>query len=212
MAQHDIKSVDYVLGWMNTRQRSRMNRRIEADPAIRAGVEGWHASLAPLARLCEPVAPPQDAWAGVLAKLNATPAANRPGRGWKWAVSGAALGTALAAVLILVQPRTLYRAELTPDATAQYPFVTVEADSVNDVILKTIALPSIGPDKSLELWIIPAGGQPRSLGVITGRHYRRHLDALAPGDALAISLEPAGGSPTGAPTGKVIVSGALKRL
>jgi len=35
---------------------------------------------------------------------------------------------------------------------------------------------------------------------------------LAQGAVLAISLEPAGGSPTGQPTGPVVAAGDLKRI
>jgi anti-sigma-K factor RskA len=38
------------------------------------------------------------------------------------------------------------------------------------------------------------------------------MSLLGEGAALAISLEPKGGSPTGAPTGPVVALGALKRF
>jgi anti-sigma-K factor RskA len=69
--------------------------------------------------------------------------------------------------------------------------------------------------KSLELWVLPKRGAPRSLGLVSN----------APGDtliriaaddarvrdasALAVSLEPAGGSPTKQPTGPVLGSGVI---
>jgi anti-sigma-K factor RskA len=62
-----------------------------------------------------------------------------------------------------------------------------------------------------ELWIIPAGGKPRPVGMISGV---RSL-TLAGGEAkatFAVSLEPAGGSPTGAPTGPVIATGVLSAV
>ena len=73
------------------------------------------------------------------------------------------------------------------------------------------------PSHSHELWVIPAGGKPRSLGTMpAGRQMHMRLaDALAQllqqGATIAISVEPPGGSPTGAPTGPVVVSGALDR-
>ncbi len=73
------------------------------------------------------------------------------------------------------------------------------------------------PTHSHELWVIPADGKPRSLGTMpAGRQMHMRLaDALAQllqqGATIAISVEPPGGSRTGAPTGPVVVSGALSR-
>lgn len=74
-----------------------------------------------------------------------------------------------------------------------------------------------------ELWVIPAseGAAPQSLGLIadlSGTLERRLSveaglgDAIAEGATFAISLEPPGGSPTGAPTGPVVALGAVQSL
>ena len=70
-----------------------------------------------------------------------------------------------------------------------------------------------------ELWLIVPGKDPRALGVFEAdeaggachpgaAHGRRHHA----GSALAVSLEPPGGSPTGQPTGPVIAVGKLTKL
>jgi anti-sigma-K factor RskA len=41
------------------------------------------------------------------------------------------------------------------------------------------------------------------------RLFARTNVAVEPGDTLAVSVEPPGGSPSGAPTGPVILSGPL---
>jgi anti-sigma-K factor RskA len=64
--------------------------------------------------------------------------------------------------------------------------------------------------KALELWALPDGGSPVSLGLLpTQGEFHRVLTAaqrtaLAGSKQLAVSLEPAGGSPTGLPTGPVL--------
>lgn len=71
------------------------------------------------------------------------------------------------------------------------------------------------PGKSYELWMLPDGGAPVSLGVLpsSGALTVSLADAavatLAHAPALAVSLEPAGGSPTGQPTGPVLYSAPL---
>lgn len=83
--------------------------------------------------------------------------------------------------------------------------------------LSLVALdpPSIRGDQSLQLWLIPANGKPRSLGLMHTRELNRvdiRRQPLAGNLTLAISLEPHGGSPTGLPTGPVLFNGPLSRL
>jgi len=73
-------------------------------------------------------------------------------------------------------------------------------------------------DKSLELWMLPDGSAPRSLGLIPATGVGRvNLPAVpdvafANVPALAVSLEQAGGSPTGAPQGPVLYTGKVERF
>lgn len=74
------------------------------------------------------------------------------------------------------------------------------------------------PGRSHELWIIPADGTPRSLGLVQAEQPSR-MDVPAPlqaqfagGATLAISIEPAGGSPAAGPTGPVVASGVLSKV
>jgi anti-sigma-K factor RskA len=72
-----------------------------------------------------------------------------------------------------------------------------------------------GPTQSYELWLIPVeGGAPLSLAVLGNLDARipvapAHSRRLVAGAKLAISVEPAGGSPTGGPTGPVILAGQI---
>jgi anti-sigma-K factor RskA len=72
-------------------------------------------------------------------------------------------------------------------------------------------------DKTLEVWLVPPDGTPRSLGLLPSVEGgttvalnlpRDAAEALATGQ-LAVSLEPSGGSTTGVPTGPVLFSGAV---
>ena len=86
-------------------------------------------------------------------------------------------------------------------------FLTVKA--VGDV--------TIARDRSLELWMLPDGRPPQSLGLVPASGVER-VALRAPAGvalqgipALAVSLEPAGGSTTGAPTGPVLYTGRVER-
>ena len=71
-------------------------------------------------------------------------------------------------------------------------------------------------DHSAELWVIPKGGKPSTLGLVAtdkpdwkpATHAAKTL--IREGAVLAISIEPTGGSPTGQPTGPVILTGAIE--
>ncbi len=72
--------------------------------------------------------------------------------------------------------------------------------------------------RAMELWLIPAGDKPHSLGLIEpGRPVhlavpRELAGRLTADAALAVSMEPPGGSPTGQPTGPIVASGKLTSL
>ncbi len=83
----------------------------------------------------------------------------------------------------------------------------------NELWIKTLD-PSIQVSgKSLQLWGLPKDGAPRSLGLVEAVEKAALKlpagadQALADIPTLAVSLEPRGGSPSGAPTGPVLFSG-----
>jgi anti-sigma-K factor RskA len=111
-------------------------------------------------------------------------------------------------------PEIEYVAVLTDDKASASLLVTFDPKN------KTLALKRLGnfrepPDKSLELWALPAaaGVAPKSLGVMSGDAVVRLTAAntdmrQVPG--LAITLEPKGGVPPGtAATGPLLFKGAL---
>jgi anti-sigma-K factor RskA len=67
--------------------------------------------------------------------------------------------------------------------------------------------------KSLELWIIPSGEKPRSMGVVHAGSERLPTPRgfAIEKATLAVTVEPEGGSPTGGPTGPIVYSGILVR-
>jgi anti-sigma-K factor RskA len=111
-------------------------------------------------------------------------------------------GPALVATLADADGRPLIAAAYDP-ASGQVRFAPVAAGDQSTA------------GKVPELWVIEGKNPPRSLGVIdiaAGRSQaipRDRLAGLKAGAILAISIEPTGGSPTGAPTGQVIATGKL---
>ena len=85
-----------------------------------------------------------------------------------------------------------------------------------DLLRVRVVKPWDGMEKqSLELWVLPKDGKPRSLGLVTNAVGDTLIkittaDPRVQGaNALAVSVEPIGGSPTGQPTGAVVASGMI---
>jgi anti-sigma-K factor RskA len=79
------------------------------------------------------------------------------------------------------------------------------------MVTKPLVNVSMEANRALELWSLPPSGAPRSLGLIAADKATvvKRGKVLEGTSALAVSLEPAGGSPTGAPTGPVLYVGKL---
>ena len=231
-------AAEFALGTLRGRARQRMRRWIAEMPAVAAAVRDWELRLAPMAIAAVPVQPPARVWRAIEERLG-TPR-TRPAGLWSnlafWrnlalVTSGMAAG--LLATITVMAPRTpapapqpvvvrvpsnemaaSYLAVLS-DPKTQKPMLIVSAGrSSNELWVKTLDPAIQMPDRSLELWALPPGQAPKSLGVIPRSEKMTALKLVAAADqafadvpALAVSLEPAGGSPTGAPTGPVLYTG-----
>ena len=110
------------------------------------------------------------------------------------------------------QPDVRYVSVLTDDKATPAMLVTFDPKR-NTLTLKRVGGYQEGPDKSLELWALPNAGAPRSLGVLTDQPVLKLTAAeqvVGQSPAMAITLEPKGGSPAGGgPTGPVLWKGAV---
>ena len=94
---------------------------------------------------------------------------------------------------------------------AQARFVASVTPDGRGLVLRPVDAVAVAADRSLELWAVPASGAPRSLGLVDQAQGATVLRAQLLRDtaAFAVSIEPRGGSPVGAPTGPVISVGKL---
>ena len=88
---------------------------------------------------------------------------------------------------------------------------SVSADG-RALVLRPLHDVALSPQRALELWAVPAQGAPRSLGLVraSGATTLLRAQLLRDTAAFAVSVEPAGGSPTGAPTGPIVSVGKLQ--
>lgn len=221
-----LTAAEYVLGVLAAEERRAAQARIARDAVFAREVAFWEARLGPLVEAVSEVAPPADGWARIEASLDRSGA--EPARGWwdnlsLWR-SLALISTALAAACIVAlayfaeipagRPPLVARLD---EQSGQPGFVAAANPQDGSVTIVPAAL--LGQAQhSLELWVIPPGGKPHSLGLVDPD--RPVKVKIPPGllphvnadSVLAVSLEPLGGSPTGQPTGPVIANGKLARL
>jgi len=237
LEEMNVLAAEYAAGALDGADLDQARRREAADPAFALEVARWRGRLAPLHDEVAPVAPPADLWTRIEAALGSSPAANdnssalhRAMTLWRGATAAmTALAACLALVLVLQQRPIAAPAPQPAPAAAATPMVAMVGDkqatkvmvswdpSARQMVIGIAgALPG-DSSHSHELWVIPADGTPRSLGMMPAdkQSHMRLAEALASllqqGATIAISVEPRGGSPTGAPTGPVIATGALTR-
>lgn len=226
-ARLDALAAAHVLGTLSPRARARLSRIARTDTVVAGTLRAWEQRLSPLAEAAPPVTPSPRLWRRIALRLGLEPerAVRKP---W-WSRVGFWRGFAIASFAAAL---VLAVAQLLPQAGAPgAPIVVVLAGpdakpallATLDRRERTLAVKAVGAapvpaDRSLELWMLPDGSPPRSLGVIpasgVGRVTLPALPdaALAAVPALAVTLEQAGGSPTGAPQGPVLYTGKVERF
>ncbi len=222
-----VVAAEYVLGLLGSAERRVADERLASDLAFVAQVEFWEERLSGLADAVRPVTPPDRVWANIAQAVAPPPEPDDRKSLWNslvfWrpfalgcAVAAAASVGVLTYVELLPKPRAPMLATLGISG-GQPGFVAAVGGNGRSLVVVPAALLT-GDQRAMELWLIPAGDKPHSLGLIEpGRPVTLtvppELQARLTTDAvLAVSLEPPGGSPTGAPTGPVIANGKLTSL
>jgi anti-sigma-K factor RskA len=223
----DGLAAEYVLGTLDASERTAVSARRRREGDLDAAIGAWERRLSPLADAIPEVAPP----AGLLPKIEARLASATGGgavsatgqvielerrmRRWR-AVATAA--SALAACLVIAigvretarqQTPSSYVAVFQKDDASPAFLLSVDLET-RRLSIRTVAAER-QPGKSYQLWIATeqSGGTPQSLGLIedrgdiTRRVLASYDAAVVETATFGVSLEPAGGSPTGRPTGPV---------
>jgi len=227
LARLDALAGAYVLGTLPARARARLARAAQTDTVVAATIRAWEQRLLPLAEAAPPITPPPPVWKHVALRLGLD--ALRPSERGRWwtrmpfwrgvALASFAAAAILAGLLLREQQRAEAPIVVVLAAQDGRPALIASLDRASRVMtIKTVGGEPVPPDRSLELWMLPEGAAPRSLGVLPPAGVARvTLPALpdaafVDGPALGVSLEQAGGSPTGAPQGLVLYRGRVEKL
>jgi anti-sigma-K factor RskA len=221
----EILAAEHVLGVSDEFDRARARQRLSGDSEFAQRVLRWEQRLAPLALRVAPIEVPRQVWRVISARLGwaAEPAGAWSNVTlWRW-LSGALAAALLAGLVVDLRPRLLPAPEaalthpVTPlvrqDGTTAW-LVTVDTQRGTVQMVPAPGAPA-AQGRAAELWLIPPGQPPRSLGAVSlirahtvdvPTALRAELTAAA---TLAITLEPNAGLPHAAPTGPVVASGMI---
>lgn len=208
--EDDALAAEYVLGVLSLADRSAVEARMKNDSAFVTRVVAWENRLSSLNDDFAEV-PVPDLLPRIEARL--FPVASRPTRrpilGW---LAGALTATAVAigaVVLLSPAPPPPVVATL-GEADAGLRF---EARFDGQALTVTRVSGSAAPEGQVQqLWIIAPDAAPVSLGLLEGESLAVAYPEAPAGWTLAVSVEPAGGSPTGSPTGPVVAAGVITDL
>ncbi|RVT40818.1 anti-sigma factor [Sphingobium algorifonticola] len=232
----DALAGELALGLLTGPERAQALRLQLADPGFADLVAAWERRLAPLhLDFAGQVAPPE-AWTAISMRLDGEGQADGLVRRLKLWRGGAILSGAIAASLAFI---LLFRAPA-PPPTATPQIVQVPAPPAQMAVAQmtgqgsdmlvaarydaTTAQLNLRAenvpqgDLAPELWLIPADGKPRSLGLISAngttrlavpRALRIMLDD---GVTMAITMEPAASAPHAAPSSAPVAVGKITIL
>lgn len=219
----DRLAADYVSGTLRGAARRRMETLLPAHPVLRDAVHEWQDRLAPLSASISPQTPPDEVWHGIEARIGSRTASPRRRRWWQgsmfWrGVSAFTTVAAIGALTLLANPAAVpppiivvlnATAPSSGGGVTPASFVASISGDGRAVVTRPLVNVAVQADRALELWALPASGVPTSLGLIAADAATvvRRDQRLDGATGLAVSLEPPGGSPTGAPTGPVLYSG-----
>jgi anti-sigma-K factor RskA len=230
-AELDNDAAEYVLGTLPADERARFAERLRTDKTLRDEVNRLRARLSPLDNLAAPMPPRAEVWANIerqtLGEAQPNFSAEAAGTNvvalrrrlniWRGSTFiAAALAAGLAAIVVLDRTAVAPVVETgryvaVVDSEGHEPALIAEVDTAQGVIRIRSLKAETPQGKSLELWHVEEGKQPRSLGILkAGLDAQSITDKAGPiNGLLAVSVEPEGGSPSGAPTGPIVYTGRL---
>jgi len=238
----DLRAAEYVLGVTDANERRAAQARIDLDGAFAALVDAWEARFADWLLRATPEAPSPRVWLRVRTELGWSPVEGAKPTRWNdvrtWRIASA-LAATVAVVAILFALRAPPPAPVPPPAPpvvvapvepAPRPVTVLARDdgstgwiasidaAAGKIRLAPVPVPADAQGRVNELWVIPEGQAPISLGAVS-HDKAQTIDVSEPlrttlrvGATLAVSLEPATGLPHAAPTGPIVAKGGITQL
>ncbi len=216
---------EYVIGTLQGPARRRFERLMLDDKGLQSIVAKWQDYLMPLHK-AEPVSPPDRVWDRIMERIE-PPKKTKSLREWwdsLWMPLGAAVAFSLLVMVFVTTSPTgiphqpTWVATVVGEENAPIWRITIDDASSSINIAAVGDIKQLPSDQDYELWLIADETQaPKSLGLMNNadKGAIKLSEAMAKQvsgrSILAISIEPKGGSPTGAPTGQVVYTATVNR-
>ena len=222
----DIEALagEFVLGTLDAAERVAVDARRQREPELEAAIGAWERRLAPLVDTVASVEPPADLFGTITARIDGEGATSNIVRlaasRNRWRI-GALTASALAACLAIA----VSVLEFAPPVAPQNYVAVFQKDGASpafvlsvDLVSRTLSVRRVAADlpagKTFQLWIAAdtLGPGMHSLGLVEGGNagVQKAIANLDPATVqnatFGVSLEPAGGSPTGQPTGPAFIA------
>ncbi len=234
-ATRDALAAEYALGTLHGAARKRFETLSVKRLDWQQAANQWLNRLHLLADALPAIEPRKQVWQSIEKRLFITKAPTSRWANW-WpglALGSSGLAAALAFFIVTSEPQTIevpveIAAEQAPTTVALFAdadrqmawMMTLAKDANGQPEIRMTTMPGVKPvsDKSYELWALPPDkSAPVSIGLMPqkGKHHvvvTEKIATLLLKSGLAVSLEPAGGSPTGQPTGAVLYQSQLTTI
>ena len=215
---------EYALGLLDDAEAKAFEQRLSNEPELKAACLHWYEEFTSLYSQTEEVAPPTRLKANIQDRLfgDKQLAPEKPKRSfWLWPanlVSGLLLATLIGFIYQQSQ-QTLFEPTYTASLETEDKSLQVLAsyDKTRNLLQVSSSKAAPAAGRSHELWLIAGNDAPVSLGVLSAINNENivlteAISAVIVGSTLAISDEPAGGSPTGSPTGAVLTTAPVTEI
>lgn len=225
--RQDALAAEYVLGTLRGAARKRFQQLLVQYPTLRATTERWELHLNNLGSQVEPVSPDPIVWQKVKARLdfdnplgkttdsnNVVAITSKSSRKWQTFAGLASAAAIVLAILLvrvdvaIVKPPVEQLSVMQNAENQPMWLIEVRRDDLTTIATNNV---SIRAQNDYQLWMLAEDGRPPiSLGLLpqSGLKTLAKIDLYDQLDiaALAVSLEPLGGSPNGAPTEVLFVA------
>ncbi len=217
-------AAEYVLGTLHGKARLRFERLAQERADVQQQIDQWREHFSSLDHAVQPASPPASVWRGIQKRLRAEPRYSANAMRFWQVLSGFASTLAIACLAFIaisvIQPPIQTDERIALIGENEAPLWVISADlATGQLQARAVNAQAQSLDKAYELWMLPNDGSPQSIGLlpVNGQSTTLQLPAaltalLKSSQGLAVSIEPAGGSPTGVPTGPVIQSTKIWQL
>ncbi|GGD62205.1 hypothetical protein GCM10010990_09520 [Croceicoccus mobilis] len=235
----DMQAGELALGVLEGTELAEARRRQLSDPDFAREVEWWNAQFGLMGQQVTGVMPPAGVWRAIESRIEGmgnhapTELGRRAPAGWSIATALAGLGAAAAAIALYVSTPTGVPVPApvpTPAQPARNVLIAQLSDEASGMKLASVVDPTAerlslsisglaaAPGKAPELWVVPEGGAPVSLGQIPeDGQLTRELSGeetrlLVAGALVAVTFEDADGTRHEAPTPPIVLAGPLDQV